>query len=271
MGILDRLLGRLNGQQPRVQQPPPWAQPAPEQQPPAPQPQRPPTAAAGAQSREDADRAAIERYEYLLKTAPPDQIEKAHTEAFAKLTPDQRRQVLQKLTTELPEGERPQDDSPASLARSATRAEMRRPGVLTSMFGGGMGMGGMGMGGGIGMGGLMAGSLLSTMAGAFIGTAIAEEMFNDHDGGDQQANDNNDGNDGNDGSNDNNDGGNDTSPDGGGDGSAQTVGDVGGGNDGGGDYGGGSDFGGGGDYGGGSDFGGGGDYGGGGDFGGGNF
>ncbi|QQS01246.1 MAG: hypothetical protein IPK37_01825 [Austwickia sp.] len=113
---------------------------------------------------------AIRRYQYLLQTAPPDQIEKAHEEAFAKLTPDQRREVLARLSQGNPM-DRPADDSPQSLARAATRQEMRQPGTMTRMMGGGM------MGGGMGMGGMLLGSL----AGAFIGTAIANEFF-DHDG-----------------------------------------------------------------------------------------
>ncbi len=36
------------------------------------------------------DKQALERYQYMLKTAPPDDIERAHEEAFAQLTPDQR-------------------------------------------------------------------------------------------------------------------------------------------------------------------------------------
>ena len=120
---------------------------------------------------------AIKRYQYLLQTAPPDQIEKAHEEAFATLTPEQRREVLARLS----QGnamDRPAADSPQSLARAATRQEMRQPGTLTRMMGGGglMGGGRM-MGGGMGMGGMLLGSL----AGAFIGTAIANEFF-DHDG-----------------------------------------------------------------------------------------
>src|SRR5688500_3234244 len=39
----------------------------------------------------DADAQALERYRYMLKTAPPETLEQAHAEAFAKLTPEQRR------------------------------------------------------------------------------------------------------------------------------------------------------------------------------------
>ena len=34
---------------------------------------------------------ALARYRYMLASAPPEDIERAHEEAFARLTPDQRR------------------------------------------------------------------------------------------------------------------------------------------------------------------------------------
>src|SRR5690242_9138658 len=101
MGFLDRLLGRPSA-------------------PPAPPPRR-------AAPPPDSDEAAIERYKYLLRTAPPDRIEAAHSEAFATLTREQRQEVLRRLAQE---GETPASDSPNDLARTATRAEMRRPGTL---------------------------------------------------------------------------------------------------------------------------------------------
>ena len=48
------------------------------------------------------DEQAIARYRYLLRTAPPEQIEQAHAEAFAQLTPDQRQQVLAQLAAAVP-------------------------------------------------------------------------------------------------------------------------------------------------------------------------
>src|SRR5262245_43245825 len=80
----------------------------------------------------DADEQAIARYRYMLKTAPPETIEQAHAEAFAQLTPEQRRIVLQRLSDALPERERETvlpavSDNPGSLARLATRAEIRQP------------------------------------------------------------------------------------------------------------------------------------------------
>lgn len=127
------------------------------------------------------DEQAVERYRYLLQTAPPDTIEQAHAEAFARLTPEQRQMVLQELSQDLSEHERAagvqQGDDPRSLARMATRAEMRQPGTLERRFGG---MTGPGMG----VGGLMAGSFLSSFAGIFIGSAIAQQFFDDGGSGD---------------------------------------------------------------------------------------
>lgn len=133
------------------------------------------------------DEQAVERYRYMLRTAPPEAIEEAHAEAFARLTPDQRRLALQQLGQALPAQERLSGDDPRSLARMATRAEMRQPGTLERTFGGVGSSGGIGMGG---MGGMLAGSLFASLAGSFIGTAIAQQFFDndvgfdDGDGGD---------------------------------------------------------------------------------------
>jgi hypothetical protein len=128
------------------------------------------------ESSTSGDERAIERYRYLLRTAPPETIEEAHAEAFAELTPEQRRIVLERLSQELPEHERTAgvryDEEPRSLARLATRAEMRQPGTLERSFGG---MGGRG----VGIGGSMAGSFLSGFAGILVGSAIAEQFFGD--------------------------------------------------------------------------------------------
>jgi hypothetical protein len=124
----------------------------------------------------DADERAIERYRYMLKTAPPETIEQAHEEAFAKLTPAQRAQALRELAAETPEGESPSlaegRDDPKSLARLATRAEMRQPGTMERTFGGvgrGPGMGGM-------MGGL-GGSIFASLAAGFVGSLVAQQFL----------------------------------------------------------------------------------------------
>ena len=120
------------------------------------------------------DEQAVERYRYMLRTAPPDAIEQAHEEAFAKLTPEQRRLALQQLTPAAsPEERRLASDDPKSLARLATRAEIREPGALERLFGRSGGFGG-------GFGGMLAGSLLASVAGSFIGGAIANSFFDDH-------------------------------------------------------------------------------------------
>jgi hypothetical protein len=110
------------------------------------------------------DQQAIERYRYMLRTAPPDDIERAHAEAFERLTPEQRATVLRELSSQVPASEVPNSDDPQSLARMATRAEMRQPGTIERTFGGVQGPG-------------FGGIFLSTLAGAFVGTAIADTFF----------------------------------------------------------------------------------------------
>ncbi|MCW2577680.1 MAG: uncharacterized protein JWR66_3710 [Modestobacter sp.] len=189
MGLLSRLFGRDRGQ--RSPYGPGYTDPYAQQgygyarQDPGPQPAR------------SEDERAVERYRYLLRTAPPDQVEAAHAEAFAKLTPDQRRQVLEQLAAATPASERPRGDDPQTLARAATRAEIRQPGTLERAFGGfgggggyggygggygggsgggGYGRGGFG-GGGMGMGSMIGGSLLGTVAGVVVGSAVADALF----------------------------------------------------------------------------------------------
>jgi hypothetical protein len=153
MNFLDRLLGRRP--EPRRDSPPRAAA------------RRPGFAGDIRASEQLTDEQAIERYRYLLRTAPPEAIEQAHAEAFAQLTPEQRRLVLEGLGREVPPEERAASDDPQSLARMATRAELRRPGTMERAFGG------------MSPGGLMAGSFLSTIAGVVIGTAIADAIFTD--------------------------------------------------------------------------------------------
>src|SRR3954454_4363021 len=240
MGLLDRLFGRRSrpssqdyGRQPYAGQP-----------------------ARASRGEQLPDDQAIARYRYLLRTAPPEQIEQAHTEAFSQLTVDQRQQVLAQLAAAVPAEERPRTDDPETLARVATRAEMRQPGTLEralggygpghgSGYGGGYGRGGYGPGygggyGGPGMGSMIGGSLLGTIGGLVIGTAVADALFDTglgdgglFGGGDEEAYAAGydegyvDG--------DQSDGGGDYGGDGGG-------GDYGGGDFGGGDFGGGGDF-----------------------------
>lgn len=154
------------------------------------------------------DEQALQRYRYMLATAPPEDIERAHQEAFERLTPEQRAQALQALAREVPAGEI-QGDDPASMARAATRAELRQPGTIERAWGGGFGGGGF------------ASSFLPMLAASFIGTSIAHSFF-DSDAGS-----------GADGGGDGADSGGDY---GGGD-TADSGGDFGGGDFGGGDFG----------------------------------
>lgn len=139
-------------------------------------------ARAGGRARADRapmsdDERAVSRYHYLLRTAPPETLEQAHADAFAQLTPEQRRMVLEELSAQAPEYERGSyTDDPRSLGRLATRLEQRQPGTLERSF---AGMGGPGRAGMPGMGSMMAGSFLSTVAGVMVGSAIANAFLSD--------------------------------------------------------------------------------------------
>jgi hypothetical protein len=113
----------------------------------------------------DADEQAVERYRYLLRTAPPDQIERAHAEAFERLTPEQRAIVRSDLQATAGPGDAPLSDDPRDLARAATRTEMRAPGTLERSFSSGPAAPGM------------AGSFLQTFAAVFIATSVAQALF----------------------------------------------------------------------------------------------
>ena len=123
------------------------------------------------------DEIAVERYRYLLRTAPPETLEQVHTEAFAKLTDDQRALVFQELSQS---GEQPRGTDAASLAQAATRSELRQPGTLERSF---QGNGGQGMG----FGSMVGSSLLGTVAGYVIGSAIVSSFLPNDAGTDASA------------------------------------------------------------------------------------
>jgi len=134
------------------------------------------------------DEQAIARYRYMLRTAPPEAIEQAHAEAFAALTPEQRRMVLEELKREMPEVERAAaaraGDNPGALAQLATRAEIRQPGSMERIFGGvsavpGASSSGAGFGG-ASLGSMMAGGFLASMAGTVLGSMVAQHFFQSH-------------------------------------------------------------------------------------------
>jgi hypothetical protein len=203
MGFLDRLLGREEKQ---------YSQPSSPRRPAAPQ-------------RSD-DEIAVERYQYLLRTAPPETIEKVHLEAFSKLTPEQRDLLFRQLSENASPSERPENAEPAILAKAATRAELQQPGTLARSFGG-QGQGGMGFGGMVGS------SLLGSVAGYVIGSALVSSFMPMDGGADAGSGSDNGGDAGSDAGNDATASGADAS-------AADSGGDFGGGF---GDFGGGGDFG----------------------------
>lgn len=122
----------------------------------------------------DADRRAIARYDYLMQTADPHQVERIHAEAFARLTPAQRQAVLQRMQTELPPHEQPRSADHTELARAAARTEARRPGSMRSMLAK-VGKGGAVAGVAVGavgvLGAVAAGAAVSSVAGPLLENA----------------------------------------------------------------------------------------------------
>ncbi len=116
------------------------------------------------------DERAVERYRYLLRTASPDTVERVHAEAFAKMTDSQRQAVFDELKANAPYGDAPVDSSPQNLALSATRSELRQPGTLERSFG-------TGSRDGMGFGATVASSLLGTVAGYVVGSALVSALF----------------------------------------------------------------------------------------------
>lgn len=118
----------------------------------------------------DADKVALAKYDYLLRTSSPEQLEQVHHDAFARLTPAQRQQVRDRLNSELPPHEHLRDDSAGGMARAMTRGEMSRPGLVRRVLGGS----GRGNGNGRGRGGAFAGgAAVGAGAMAFGGLAAA--------------------------------------------------------------------------------------------------
>ncbi len=184
MGFLDRLLGRPDRDRTGDAQQNQWGQPQQQgyqygqqsYQQPVQQP-----APSGAPAATDDER-AVERYRYLLRTAPPERIEEVHAEAFATLTDEQRRMVFDEFTRTAPAGEAPRGDDPRSLAQAVTRSEIRQPGFAERSLGG-VGRGGMGgfggQRGGPSFGSMIGASILGTVAGYVIGSAIMSAFLPD--------------------------------------------------------------------------------------------
>lgn len=107
MGLLDRIMGRRLDLEP---------EPRP----------------AGATTD---DLRAVDRYDRLLRTADPATIERAHVEAFERLTPAQLDLLFERFTAEATPADAPADARPASLARTAARVEGRERGSLRRLLG----------------------------------------------------------------------------------------------------------------------------------------
>ncbi|GAA1950837.1 hypothetical protein [Agromyces allii] len=153
MGFFDRLFGAPDD---RTSQPP---RPIPRARP------------------QSEDERAVERYRYLLRTAPPESIEAVHAEAFAKLTPEQRAQVYRALAEQAPPGERVLSDEPSALARAATRAELRAPGTMERTFQATDAANGRLAYGGPSFGSMVGSSMLGTVAGVVVGSMIAQAFL----------------------------------------------------------------------------------------------
>jgi hypothetical protein len=115
---------------------------------------------------------AIQRYRYLLQTAPPETLEHGHVEAFTRMAQSQRARMLQELATALPAETHTtinvQSDDPASLAQRITYIERNTPGLLEQTLGGpAAGMGG----------GMLAGTLFASIAVGFVESEAARQFF----------------------------------------------------------------------------------------------
>ncbi|MCU1447447.1 cation-transporting ATPase [Cryobacterium sp.] len=135
-----------------------------------------------AQSGNPEDAAAIVRYDYLLKTAQPEQLEQVHRDAFARLTPAQREQVSAQLKAELPATEHPASAEPGDLARAAARGEAHKPGFLRGLFAktggrGGAALAGAGVGAVAGAGLGAAEGLLAAVAGGAVLSSVAAPIL----------------------------------------------------------------------------------------------
>lgn len=127
------------------------------------------SAPASRRSASTADERAIERYRYLIRTAPPETLEQVHAEAFGKLTDEQRVVIYEELSRGAGTGERPLSSEPATLARAATRAELRSPGSMERTL--------TASPSGPSFGSMVASTLLGTVAGYVIGSALVSAFL----------------------------------------------------------------------------------------------
>lgn len=119
----------------------------------------------------EADRRAIARYDYLLQTADPHQVEQIHRDAFARLTPAQRAQVEARMRSELPPALRPTSASASDLARAAGRAEASQPGRMRGL------LARVGTGAAVGAGAAVGVGLLGLVAGGAVVSSVAGPLL----------------------------------------------------------------------------------------------
>lgn len=114
------------------------------------------------------DEYALDRYRYLLRTAPPERLEQVHAEAFARLTPHQRQLLLDQMHTELPAEEVPHSAEPSALARAATRAEVQQPGSMERLMAAPS------------LGSMFASSMLGSVTGYVLASALMSSFLPSH-------------------------------------------------------------------------------------------
>ncbi len=128
------------------------------------------------------DREAFDRYQQVAPQLPPDVYEQSAQEAFARMSPQERRQFVQYLRQRAQEqqfdfpdlnqdgiDDRVQQD-PRELARMTSRMRQQQPGGLGELLGGGGGGGG-------GMGDML-GNPLAKAALAGVAAMAVKQMMN---------------------------------------------------------------------------------------------
>ncbi len=113
----------------------------------------------------------VQRYRFIVQTAPPDDMEEAYVAAFAAVPAERRVRLPGNLVQVLPEGQRASiylnQHDPQTLAQIAIAAEKHQPGsierVLRDMDGN--------------LSGLASSELLNTFATAFVDSRTAQRFF----------------------------------------------------------------------------------------------
>jgi hypothetical protein len=104
-----------------------------------------------------ADDEVVNNYQSVAGRLSPQEFEDSAAEAYANLSPEERRQFAQYLQ-EQGGDDYPHTDDPRQLARYTSRMQSQQPDGLAGLLGGG-GLGGMLGGGGGGLGGMLGGAV----------------------------------------------------------------------------------------------------------------